>query len=579
MVIFNFPLPKITFANFDSQLTNIGWETGDLSGWEKGTVVDSIEVTTGDQFTYPYSGDYMVKLGTMVNSSSVKQPMGDNLLYQDFVVNSNELTFYYNLFTYDYTGYDEFTYDLIDLDTGESIISYSQDAWGPSGDITLKNTGWQKVTVNLSEYQGKKIRIQFNVAGTKDNLYATWGYIDFKELDENNGSIIINEVNTPTTVTEGDVYETYTISLSSKPDSDVIINISEDADTQLEFSPDLLVFTPENWNEPQTIELTAVDDSVYEGNHYAKLVHSTSSNDKKFNNIHDNLTVYIIDNNQPKQGQYSVIANVSSGLGTVVPASQTIASGESAIVELKPEEDFIPQVMDNGENVTHLVKDNQYIIDSVNTYHNIVVTFVPKTPPKILYTDPTNLDTNIPLDKKISVIFSDEIKAGTEFENIVLKDKDGNIISTNISINSNKLLIEPKALLESDTLYEVVIPKNSVLDSYDIGFKNNYIFGFDTGNHQDDDEVVLQSLEFVESQVTMAPGESHAFKVYAVMSDGSKKDVTSESGTTYKRSSSYATVNNGTVSLSNSTKLGITIKITAQYEGLKAEVFIEVLNN
>ena len=118
-----------------------------------------------------------------------------------------------------------------------------------------------------------------------------------------------------------------------------------------------------------------------------------------------NLTVYIIDNNQPKQGQYSVIANVSSGLGTVVPASQTIASGESAIVESKPEEDFIPQVMDNGENVTHLVKDNQYIIDSVNTYHNIVVTFVPKTPPRFFIQIPTNLDTNIPLDKKISEYF------------------------------------------------------------------------------------------------------------------------------------------------------------------------------
>ena len=83
------------------------------------------------------------------------------------------------------------------------------------------------------------------------------------------------------------------------------------------------------------------------------------------------------------------------------------------------------------------------------------------------------------------------------------------------------MLIEPKALLESDILYEVVIPKVLVLDSYDSGFKNDYIFGFDTGNHQDDDEVVLQSLEFVESQVTMAPGESHAFKVYASNSDGS----------------------------------------------------------
>ena len=65
-----------------------------------------------------------------------------------------------------------------------------------------------------------------------------------------------------------------------------------------------------------------------------------------------------------------------------------------------------------------------------------------------------------------------------------------------------------------------------------------------------------------------------------LMSDGSKKEVTSGEGTIYKRSSSYATVNNdGTVSLSGSTKLGMTITITAVYEGLEAEALIEVVDN
>ena len=95
-----------------------------------------------------------------------------------------------------------------------------------------------------------------------------------------------------------------------------------------------------------------------------------------------------------------------------------------------------------------------------------------------------------------------------------------------------------------------------------------------------DNQVKPESLEIEESNVTMSPGESHAFKVYAVMSDGSKKEVTSGEGTIYKRSNSYATVNNdGTVSLSGSTKLGMTITITAVYEGLEAEALIEVVDN
>ena len=94
-----------------------------------------------------------------------------------------------------------------------------------------------------------------------------------------------------------------------------------------------------------------------------------------------------------------------------------------------------------------------------------------------------------------------------------------------------------------------------------------------------DNQVKPESLEIEESNVTMSPGESRAFKVYALMSDGSKKEVTSGEGTIYKRSNSYATVNNdGTVSLSGSTKLGMTITITAVYEGLEAEALIEVVD-
>jgi hypothetical protein len=157
-------------------LTNPGFESGNLSGWTKGTVVDFAGVIGADTYASPYSGNYMVRLGTPRYEG---QPIGNNLIYQDFVVTKPQLSFTYNLFTYDYSGYDHFHYRLIDLSTNSNIVNYAQTGWGTS--TSLKSTGWKVVTIDLSPYIGKTVRLEMTCGGTSDTAYATWAYFDAQD--------------------------------------------------------------------------------------------------------------------------------------------------------------------------------------------------------------------------------------------------------------------------------------------------------------------------------------------------------------------------------------------------------------
>ncbi|MCX7778873.1 MAG: PxKF domain-containing protein [Patescibacteria group bacterium] len=168
-----FPQPLLATT---SNLINGGFETGDFTGWTRGTVVDFAGVVTADSFTTPYAGTYMARLGRTTGL----QPIGPNIIYQDFLVVAPTLSFAYNIFTYDYAGFNHFSYLVQDLETGATIRYYSQGAWGTG--FGLKTTGWQLVNIDLSAYLGRMVRLRFNVAGTIDTYNPTWVYLDAEEL-------------------------------------------------------------------------------------------------------------------------------------------------------------------------------------------------------------------------------------------------------------------------------------------------------------------------------------------------------------------------------------------------------------
>lgn len=191
-------------------LTNISFEDG-LNGWETAVFrdgaystvmdcsdpahsIDSVCLVDGNDtfpgYTYgsstpttvsvsPRDGSKMVRLGGPFIDSSVRQPLNRYLLKQTFTVDPADpiVRFTYNVFTYDYSGFDalRMRVRLID-DSGEVVAEQIQGSFG-SG-VALKTTGWRGFVADLTGYEGQTLRLAIDAGGTLDTLYGFWAYID-----------------------------------------------------------------------------------------------------------------------------------------------------------------------------------------------------------------------------------------------------------------------------------------------------------------------------------------------------------------------------------------------------------------
>ncbi|TAE55144.1 MAG: DUF4347 domain-containing protein, partial [Nostocales cyanobacterium] len=86
-----------------------------------------------------------------------------------------------------------------------------------------------------------------------------------------------------TNVVEGGVTDSYTLVLNSQPTANVTVNLN--SGSQLATNVNQLIFTPQNWNVAQNVTVTAVNDSLVEGNHNGSIQHTVTSTDTAYNNL------------------------------------------------------------------------------------------------------------------------------------------------------------------------------------------------------------------------------------------------------------------------------------------------------
>ena len=123
-------------------------------------------------------------------------------------------------------------------------------------------------------------------------------------------AVIVTETSGTTVVTEGGATDVYYLQLAQQPTSSVSIAIGTSA--QLSASPTQVWFNSVNFSTPVSITVTAVDDAVGEGLHTARITHTITSADTRYNNA--GVRAFTISINDNDAG----ISIVQSGGSTAV---------------------------------------------------------------------------------------------------------------------------------------------------------------------------------------------------------------------------------------------------------------------
>ncbi len=101
------------------------------------------------------------------------------------------------------------------------------------------------------------------------------GDVSVTNLDNDGPGVSVSAISGDTTEAGGQA--TFSVVLQSQPSGTVTVALASSNTGEGTVSPDALVFTPANWNTPQTVTVTGVEDDVDDGNVAYTIVTTVSS--------------------------------------------------------------------------------------------------------------------------------------------------------------------------------------------------------------------------------------------------------------------------------------------------------------
>ncbi|MFC1766793.1 right-handed parallel beta-helix repeat-containing protein, partial [Planctomycetota bacterium] len=244
--------------------------------------------------------------------------------------------------------------DLIFLttnwDTPQTITVKADDDTDIEGSHTATIT--HMAASSDSGYNG--ISIGNVVVNITDNDFGTPGVT----LVESGGSTDVDE--------EGPTTDTYTMVLDSIPTDTVTIAVDPDPQTEVNSngagnSVDLTFLTT-NWDSPQTITVTAIDDTDIEGAHSSTITHSAASSDTNYHGISiADIVANVTDNDSQPPGPAGNPTPTDSASDIAINSVFSWTAGQDALShDVYFGVDF-NDVNDANNTTTGIYKGNQTI--------------------------------------------------------------------------------------------------------------------------------------------------------------------------------------------------------------------------
>jgi len=122
--------------------------------------------------------------------------------------------------------------------------------------------------------------------------------ISTQNTDNDTAGITVVETDGNTVTTEDSDTDTFDVVLDAEPATDVVVDIASDDTGEGTVSPASLTFTPGNWDTPQEVTVTGVDDAIIDGdeNYDITISVNNGSSDNEFDGISEIVSVSNTDN-------------------------------------------------------------------------------------------------------------------------------------------------------------------------------------------------------------------------------------------------------------------------------------------
>ena len=115
--------------------------------------------------------------------------------------------------------------------------------------------------------------------------------------DDDTADLSFTETEGTTIVTEMGSTDTYTVELATEPTNEVTIAVVSGNDAAATVSPPSLTFTTTNWDTPQTVTVTGVNDDIdFESDPELAVSHTGTSTDSNYEGLSRDVAVTVTDN-------------------------------------------------------------------------------------------------------------------------------------------------------------------------------------------------------------------------------------------------------------------------------------------
>ena len=158
-----------------------------------------------------------------------------------------------------------------------NALTFTSDNWNTSQTVTVTGVDDNVVDGDINY----SITATVSSNDTNYNGIAT-NPVNIINADNDDPGITFSPVSSNTT--EGGGSATFSAVLDTQPSADVVLNLASDDTTEGTVDNNTLIFTTSNWDTPQTVTVTGIDDNLEDGNITYNIVTNITSNDSNYDN-------------------------------------------------------------------------------------------------------------------------------------------------------------------------------------------------------------------------------------------------------------------------------------------------------